>query len=86
MLLLAVGLAAYGLVRLTGATQLLASTYTNADFGIDPYVSPFDADGDGLDDQSDIVTRLLQVAYEEDILEERPVMGHFRIEGMVPVC
>lgn len=53
--LLAAVLAAYVLVRLAGVTQLWVPTYTDADFGIEPYVSSYDADGDGLDDQSDIV-------------------------------
>ncbi len=30
-------------------------SYTNADFGIEPYTSPTDADGDGIDDQTDIL-------------------------------
>lgn len=30
-------------------------TYTNADFGIEDYISPNDADGDGTDDQTDIL-------------------------------
>lgn len=29
--------------------------YENADFGITPYVSPWDKDGDGIDDQSDFL-------------------------------
>lgn len=53
--LVALVVAVYVLVRITGVIQLLAPVYTNADFGIEPYVSPRDADGDGLDDQSDIV-------------------------------
>lgn len=53
--LLAAVLAACVLIRLTGITQLWIPTYTGADFGIEPYVSSYDADGDGLDDQSDIV-------------------------------
>ena len=34
--------------------------YTNADFGITPYTSAVDKDGDGVDDQADI----LQSAWE----------------------
>ena len=34
--------------------------YTNADFGITPYTSAVDKDGDGVDDQTDI----LQSAWE----------------------
>ena len=31
------------------------ATYSNADFGIADYISPVDRDGDGIDDQSDIL-------------------------------
>lgn len=50
--LLAVVVAA---LMLTGALQLLAPTYSNEDFRIETYVSPHDEDGDGIDDQTDII-------------------------------
>ena len=30
-------------------------TFSNEDFGLDTWVSPFDADGDGVDDQTDVL-------------------------------
>ena len=64
--------------RLTGALQLLAPTYTNADFGIGPYVSPHDTDGDGIDDQTDIL------ASARAYVETRPAYGSAYYEGGWP--
>ena len=73
-----VGCLAYAVLSLTGALQLLAPTYTNADFGIEPYVSPHDTDGDGIDDQTDIL------ASARAYVETRPAYGSAYYEGGWP--
>ena len=40
---------------LLGGRTFIGRTYTNADFDIEDYRSPTDRDGDGIDDQSDIL-------------------------------
>ena len=37
------------------ASLLFHKEYYGSDFGIENYISPFDADGDGIDDQTDIL-------------------------------
>lgn len=76
--LLMAALLGYALVRLTGVTQLFAPIHTNADFGIESYVSSFDADNDGLDDQSDIV------ASAHAYVATRPWYGSAYYEGGWP--
>ena len=51
-ILIAVILAASAVLIITNIPK---ETYTNADFGIADYISETDRDGDGLDDQSDIL-------------------------------
>ncbi|MCD8006526.1 MAG: hypothetical protein LUF29_06060 [Oscillospiraceae bacterium] len=54
---------------ISGGTQQVDSVekYSSEDFGITEYVSSVDHDGDGIDDQT-------------DILEHRDdIVGHFRI-------
>ena len=76
--LLLVAFAAYVLVRLTGVLQFRAPTYSNDDFGIASYISPYDADGDGIDDQSDIV------ASARSYVATKPWYGSAYYEGGWP--
>lgn len=45
-----------GAMVLVGAWLIPAGTHTAAEFGIETYVSQHDEDGDGVDDQTDILT------------------------------
>ncbi len=53
VLLLTIALGTLGIIHILRA--LSPKTYDNAHFGIEPYISATDMDGDGLDDQSDIL-------------------------------
>lgn len=52
---LAVALVAVCAAAAWFASPWLAPRHDGSEFGIEPYVSPLDTDGDGLDDQSDIL-------------------------------
>ena len=65
-------------LRLTGALQLLSPTYSNEDFDIETYVSPLDADGDGVDDQTDIIESA------RSYVATRPAYGSAYYEGGWP--
>lgn len=56
-------------------------TYTNADFGISDYISPMDKDGDGIDDQSDILAGVRAYIKTKPIYESRYYAGGYPDDG-----
>lgn len=67
--------------EITGLFRLFfggSKTYSNADFGIADYISPKDTDGDGIDDQSDIL------AGARNYIAKRPIYESKYYEGGWP--
>lgn len=56
-------------------------TYTNADFGIADYISSVDKDGDGVDDQSDILAGVREYIKTKPIYESRYYGGGYPDDG-----